>query len=289
MVAERIPTFSEFLAKQPPGREMFVYELIVPPVERRVPTPGLPDGRKTGHLDVKDIRIECISPECDGERTFEGFGGQEPALFPTNPTLYFLRYTCRDCRKYFKVFAIRATAVAPEDTGGKVLKLGEDPPFGPTTPARVITLIGPDKEVFLKGRRCELQGLGVGAFAYYRRVIENQKNRLLDEVIRVATKVGTSPDVIRILQTAKNETQFSKAIEGVKDGIPREIMINGHNPLTLLHSALSEGLHMQSDEQCLELATSIREVLFAFAERMASVLREQAGLERAVSRLSQKG
>ena len=60
-----------------------------------------------------------------------------------------------------------------------------DPPFGPPTPARVITLIGPDKEYYLKGRRAENQGMGIGAFSYYRRVVENQKNRIIDEVITI--------------------------------------------------------------------------------------------------------
>ena len=46
------------------------------------------------------------------------------------------------------------------------LKFGEFPAFGPPVPPRVLSLIGPDKDLFLKGRRSEIQGLGVGAFAY---------------------------------------------------------------------------------------------------------------------------
>jgi len=46
----------------------------------------------------------------------------------------------------------------------------------------VITLIGPDREIFLRGRRAENQGLGIGAFAYYRRVVENQKGRIITQI-----------------------------------------------------------------------------------------------------------
>jgi hypothetical protein len=46
----------------------------------------------------------------------------------------------------------------------------------------------------------------------------------------------------------------------VKHGIPQARLINGHNPLTLLHNALSAGLHEQSDETCLELAQAVRVV-----------------------------
>lgn len=53
----------------------------------------------------------------------------------------------------------------------------------------------------------------------------------------------------------------------------------------LLHNALSEGLHAQTDEECLELATSIRVVLTDLVERMASVLSDHAELKTAVKRL----
>ena len=33
------------------------------------------------------------------------------------------------------------------------------------------------------------------------------------------------------------------------------------NPLGILHSELSEGLHADTDENCLEIATHVREIL----------------------------
>ena len=41
---------------------------------------------------------------------------------------------------------------------GACYKFGELPEYGPPTPARLIKLIGPDRELFLKGTRCENQG-----------------------------------------------------------------------------------------------------------------------------------
>jgi len=120
----------------------------------------------------------------------------------------------------------------------------------------------------LKGRRSENQGLGIGAFGYYRRVVENQKNRILDEVIKVSEKLGATKDLLGELRKAKDEGQFTKAIESIKHGIPQALLVDGHNPLTLLHSALSEGLHGQPDEECLALATSIRVVLTELADRL---------------------
>jgi hypothetical protein len=51
---------------------------------------------------------------------------------------------------------------------------------------------------------------------------------------------------------------------------------------------LSEGLHAQTDEECLEIATSIRIVMADLAERMGQALKDEAELSTAVSRLLHK-
>ena len=152
----------------------------------------------------------------------------------------------------------------------------------------MISLVGPDRDLFLKGRRAEIEGLGVGAFSYYRRIIEEQ-NRLLDEIIRVAHHLGVSTEIIIRLEDAQREVQFSKAVENVKDAIPRVLYIKGHNPFTLLHSALSEGLHDTSDEEYLVAANDIRLILVAFAERLTEAMQEQKELDEALSRLVEAG
>jgi len=168
---------------------------------------------------------------------------------------------------------------------GTVYKFGEYPAFGPPTPARVISLIGPDREVYLRGRRAENQGLGIGAFSYYRRVVENQKGRIIREMGRVARKLGAADAVVKEFEAAASETQFTTAIDRIKDAIPQSLLIGGHNPLVLLHKALSDGLHEQDDAVCLELAHSIRVVLTELADRISQVLKDQAELDTAVSRL----
>jgi hypothetical protein len=149
-------------------------------------------------------------------------------------------------------------------------------------------LLGPDVDLFLKGRRSESQDLGIAAFSYYRRVVERQKDRLFDQLIRVSETVGVPKEISDGLKEAKKETQFTKAIGSLKPGVPESLLIDGHNPLLLLHSALSEGLHADTDEECLEIAHSIRVVLTELSERMASAVAEQRELKEAVSRLLRK-
>lgn len=196
-----------------------------------------------------------------------------------------MTYRCYNCLKEEKTFSLAAKMDAEFSGSGHCYKFGELPNFGPPTPSKLIKLIAPDREEFLSGRRCENQGLGVGAFIYYRRVVENQKNRILEEIIKVSEKIGASPDKVAILREAVKETQFSTALKNAKDAIPESLLINGHSPLLLLHSALSEGVHALSDEQCLELASSVRIVLGELSERLSQALKDEAELSKALGTL----
>jgi len=168
---------------------------------------------------------------------------------------------------------------------GHALKFGEIPLFGPPLPSRLMNMIGPDRELLLKGRRAESQSLGIGAFGYYRRVVENQKGRLFDEIFKAAERLGAKPEVLESIERAKRETQFSKAVDEVKDAIPDGLKIKGHNPLKLLHKALSKGIHEMTDEECLERAQAIRVVLTEPVGNISQVMKNEHELDSAVSKL----
>lgn len=105
---------------------------------------------------------------------------------------------------------------------------------------------------------------------------------------KVAQKLGAKTEVIEMFERAKRETQFSTAIDLIKGAIPESLLIDSHNPLQLLHTALSKGLHAQDDTTCLELAQSIRVVLTELAERISLALKEHSELKGAVSKILQQ-
>lgn len=240
-----------------------------------------------GHCDVfraPEIQLHCPNDTCNGTRFFRCVAGQGARLREKYSYIY-ITYRCSNCQKTEKTFSIAAKLDEEESETGELYKLGEIPPFGPPTPPKLIKLIGPDRDDFLKGRRCENQGLGVGAFIYYRRVVENQKNRIITEIIKVSEKLSAPAEKIEILRQAVNEAQFSKALDMAKDVLPESLLINGHSPIKLLHGALSEGVHALSDDQCLELAGSIRIVLGELSERLSQALKDEAELSKALSTL----
>lgn len=232
-------------------------------------------------LNRPEITLHCDDERCKGFRVFHS--KSDWTYLTANVQYEFLTYECRNCEKSRKTFSLLVLK-----TTNQVQKLGEYPPFGPPIPARVITLVGSDRELFLKGRRAELRGLGIGAFAYYRRVVEDKKGAIIEAIGNVAKRLGASPETLVLFAEAQEETQFGKAIDKIKAAIPQSLLINGHNPLILLHSALSENIHVGTDEKCLELATSIRLILIELAERIATALRDEADLRDAVSKLLKK-
>lgn len=235
-------------------------------------------------VETPDLQLHCWSAACNGARFFRFSSANSPTI-DDKWKFFHLQYRCSNCQASEKLFSLHARATDLNNHEGEAEKLGEKPTFGPTTPARLINLVGPDREDFLKGRRCENQGLGVGAFIYYRRVVENQKNRIIGEIIRVAEKISAPESTVAELKAAMEETQFTKALQTTKKAIPQALLIDGHNPLQLLHTALSDGVHGRSDAECLELASGVRVVLAELSERLGHVLKDEAELSKAVSTL----
>ncbi len=276
MANEAIP-FKQFLEDVAPGVQVAISDLGGKPVNSNIVHPF--------YVVLPDLYLYCTQEQCQGFRFFKTVS--EAMLRKKESGWFFSKFVCRNCSLSVKTFAL-ALYLNDDEVSGTAYKYGELPQFGPPNPPRLISLLRDYKEIYLKGRRCENQGLGIAAFAYYRRVIDAQRERIFDRVIEVCKRLGAGPEVIAELTVAKAETQFTKAVETVKHGIPQALLINGQNPLTLLHDALSEGLHAQTDEECLEIATDIRVVMADFAERMWQALKDEAEVTTAVSRLIQR-
>ena len=71
--------------------------------------------------------------------------------------------------------------------------------------------------------------MGIGSFSYYRRVVENQKARILQEIRKVAERLGANPTVLESLDRALKETQFSSAVDDVKAANFSQLSGRGHN------------------------------------------------------------
>jgi hypothetical protein len=270
-------TFAEFLQSKPPGSLIAISDLMVN---------DRANGGTMWRLKSPRLELHCDADGCGGPRYFRYISGDRQ-LEKDGTLSTFISFVCSNCGSSRKQFSLFARATAPE-LNGECYKHGEMPPFGPVTPPRLLKMLENNRDLFMKGRRCESQGLGIAAFVYYRRVVEEQRSKIIGEISRVATQIGASKDTIETLKSAQNETQFSKSLAMVKDAIPESLLIQGHNPLALLHDNLSNGLHAQTDAECLEIAQAVRVILAELAERISAALKDDAELKKALGKLLNK-
>jgi hypothetical protein len=232
------------------------------------------------------IELYCSNPKCTGFR-FADPQQSSPLYFNSGVEQYlWCGYVCRNCKDLLKTYAIILTAPPGPGESGIALKVGENPVFGPHLPPGVLELLGEDKDYFLKGHRSEAQGLGIAAFAYYRRVVESQRTRIFDEIISAAKHVGADAGMINHLEHLRQHWRFQQSVDEIKDCLPQILLIEGKNPLELLHPVLSDSIHDRSDEEALEIASEIRLVLINLAERIALAKTQSEELKQAVAKLS---
>ena len=270
----RLP-FRELLANRPPCTTAICDDAVI----SRDRLSGI-------WLARPEVQLWCDSETCQNLMFFESTKDDDVSLSQGKLNLEYQTYRCKHCEGSQKIFSLLVCLNKNQEWF--VTKVGEWPPYGPRLPNRVLKLVQADVECMRLGRRAEAMSFGIGAFAYYRRVVERQKDALFDKVIAVSKKIGAKAELLEALESAKRDFQFSKSLEGFKVAIPDSLLINGENPLTLLHKALSAGIHNDSDQECLSLAHDIRVVLTELAGRSAAILREQSELNEAVKRLVQR-
>lgn len=232
----------------------------------------------------ESIWLHCEHEKCDGKRRYLKAKTNQ---FRSKDLNYydFAVYVCSNCAQTVKVFATKSILDEKQPRSGICTKIYEEPPFGQPIPKRLFHVIGEsNREYFLQARRAIARGLGIGAYGYYRRIVENTKFDLIGSVLVVAEATNAPPAQVELLKRAQNERQFSKAIDILRDAsaIPAVLLIDGHNPLALLHDALSEGIHELSDSECLERAQDAEVILCEIANRVQVAVTEHKTVKAAL-------
>jgi hypothetical protein len=175
-----------------------------------------------------------------------------------------LKYFCSACRRFVRHFYIR---FGPN--GEWVEKIGQSLPWDISLNRSLERALGANAQLYSKGLICESQGYGIGAFAYYRRVVEEIIDQLLDDIASLMPD-PEKPAYRKALDQAKATKVAQDKIDLVKDLLPPILRPDGMNPLGVLHEALSEGLHARTDDECLAFAAETREVLIFLAEQVSA-------------------
>jgi hypothetical protein len=112
---------------------------------------------------------------------------------------------------------------------------------------------------YYKGLNALNQNFGIGAFAYFRRIIEK-------ELINIITDIKSLPDshsaeIEKLLIKHIENPKISTIYDNIFEHLPNSLKVLGDNPIKLLYNQTSEGLHSLTEEECLEKANSILQLL----------------------------
>lgn len=234
----------------------------------------------------ENLTLHCENDECEGPPRRHKLCSSKSLDFGKTAYVY-CTYECANCTENRRVFGLRCLRTSPgESLKGICTKIYQEPTFGEPIPPKLFYIIGEEnREHFLNARRAIARSLGIGAFAYYRRIVENHKFNLVSSVLKVAETARSSAEQIALLKNAQKETQFTKAISILSEvnAIPAALLVEGQNPLLLLHNLLSEGIHEYDDGECLQRARNAEVILFAIADRLQFALADQKTLKDAIS------
>lgn len=203
--------------------------------------------------------INMVCRNCGGTQTFnmvneydEFFQFMDP---PSADQKVRLVYLCQSCRNFTRQFDIYISSELDY-----VYKFGQYPEWEIKLDKNIENILGKHAKTYRKGLVCESQGYGIGAFSYYRRITEEIIDELLDSITDLIDETNKA-DYILALEKTKQTRVTQDKIDLVKDLLPSILKPNGMNPLGVLHSELSEGLHAETDQACLENASHIKSIL----------------------------
>jgi hypothetical protein len=111
--------------------------------------------------------------------------------------------------------------------------------------------------------------------AYFRRVLENKVNSILDLIAESLRNEQTETENLKHLEEVKNSRSVDKKIQFASRILPAHLKPGGHNPLDKLYAVASAGLHGESDDECVTIFNDARFV-FEYLFTNLSVSNEEA-------------
>lgn len=210
------------------------------------------------HWDLIPINMHC--EKCHSMQTFNMTNqyfhdGYQKNDIEASDRVLDLRFLCEACKSFERRFFIHINAAL--DT---MYKVGQYPEWEIKMDKNLEKTLNKHASTFRKGLVCESQGYGIGSFSYYRRITEEIIDELLESISDLIEEEHKAEYQVA-LEKAKSTRVTQEKIDLVKDLLPSILKPNGMNPLGVLHSELSEGLHAATDEACLDNANHIKSIL----------------------------
>jgi hypothetical protein len=245
------------------------------------------EGQKRTSLLIKEIDQFC--EQCKQVRPFQNFrssgGGVGHPLakikYLESGTSYF-EYTCASCRKEKHEFLVEQLV---DETSIKIQKYGQLPRKKLERDSNLQKFFKDDAEYYEKAIISLSNGYGIAAFAYFRRIIELNINRLLDFLLDDLDISDSQSSIKTAIDDLRKESPMCDKINIANNALPDYLKPDGLNPLGRIYGILSEGVHSLSDAQCLEKAEIVQACLSFLVTELASRKRNRSHFKKLVGKM----
>ncbi len=190
-------------------------------------------------------------------------------LIPKEGLVTWLTYKCASCNTFTRHFFIEMNS-----NDNFIRKVGQLPPWDIQPDKELQSILGDYIGYYKNGLICESQGYGIGAYAYYRRIIEEIIDSLLEQIGSLIEQ-GENIQYMEALERTKQTNITQEKIKLVYDLLPPILNPEEFNPLKTLHQVLSEGVHGRSDDACLKDAEVLRETTLFLVKAVLRSIKEK--------------
>lgn len=242
----------------------------------------------------ESINMKCL--KCNDKRTFLAISifyrdqkgmieiGQYKIsnVRPKENSHFILYYVCASCRVFERVFILRVGKGL-----NKIFKIGQYPPWDISISKDLEKIMEKFSKYYKKGLICEFQSYGIGANAYFRRIVEE----LIDDLLGRIPDLMSGEEKIKYeeaLEESRKTKNAQDKIALVKDLLPPILIPERYNPLKTLYEILSVGIHELTDEECLENAQIIRDILNFLVGSILRRKKEQQEFSEGMKKLLDK-
>lgn len=192
------------------------------------------------------------------------------------------KFSCASCRKSNREYLVEQVL---DSENIRLQKYGELPRSKLVRDRILQKFLKDDLENYEKAFVCLSHEYGVAAFAYFRRIVENNINQLLDLLQDDTQSSGSDPAILEAIGELRKDSPMSEKIKVANLALPGHLKPDGLNPLGRLYQVLSEGVHNLSEAECLEKAKATKECLVFLVSELAARQEHRRRFKSMVSKL----
>lgn len=112
---------------------------------------------------------------------------------------------------------------------------------------------------YYKGLNCINENYGIGAYAYFRRIIERELINIIKDIKNLPS--SHKAEIEKLLIAHEEDPTVSTIYDNIFEHLPYSLKVLGDNPIKLLYKETSQGLHSLEEEECLTKAKAVQQIL----------------------------